>query len=81
MTEPPPDVVAPEHRWIWYAACRLLEQNASVAFTILAIDGDPSDNPLKEWHNSGMEQERDSRKAHGAGLLLPGPAPKNSLCS
>ena len=51
MTEPPPDVVAPEHRWIWCAACKLLEENADL--TIFAKDSDPSDNGGDECENTG----------------------------
>jgi hypothetical protein len=42
VTDPPPAVVAPEHRWIWYAACKLLEENADLIG--LAVDSDASDN-------------------------------------
>jgi hypothetical protein len=55
MTEPPPDVVAPEHRWIWDAACRLLEENAS--FTDRGDDTIVSDIREDAWHNSDVEQE------------------------
>jgi hypothetical protein len=51
VTDPPPDVVAPEHRWIWYAACKLLEDNAGL--TILSKSTDPSDNSDDECENTG----------------------------
>jgi hypothetical protein len=52
MTDPPPDVVAPEHRWIWYAACKLLEDNAGL--TILAVDSDNSDDGCENTdHGAG----------------------------
>lgn len=61
--EPPPDVakLAPEHREIWYAACRLLEENADLI--ALAVDSDIGDDG---WQNSDMEQEHISRKAREA---------------
>jgi hypothetical protein len=51
VTDPPPDVVAPEHRWIWYEACKLLEDNAGL--TILSNSTDPSDNSDDGCENTG----------------------------
>ena len=70
MTEPPPEVVPPQYWEIWYAACRLLEQNAGL--TILSkyaeIGEDKCDNSL-------IEQERDSREAHGVDAYPFPPCP------
>jgi hypothetical protein len=48
MTDPPPEVVAREYWEIWYAACRLLEENADLIG--LAKDSDTSDD---ECENTG----------------------------
>ena len=48
MSEPPPEVVPREYWEIWYAACRLLEENAGL--TILAKVSDNSDD---ECENTG----------------------------
>lgn len=61
MTEPPPDVAAPEHRWIWYEACRLLEENAG--FTSLSKYAEIGED---KCNNSLMEQEHGNRKDRGA---------------
>jgi len=42
--EPPPEVVPPQYWEIWYAACKLLEENASEALTILAFVSDNGDD-------------------------------------
>jgi hypothetical protein len=70
--EPPPHVVARDHREIWYAACRLLEENAGTALTDLADSTDPSDNGDDECENSDMKRETSSARTVGA-LTSPFP--------
>jgi hypothetical protein len=62
MTEPPPDVVAPEYREIWYAACRLLEENAGL--TILADHSDISDDGWQNSEHGAGDASRKAREAH-----------------
>ena len=48
VTEPPPEAVPREYWEIWYAACRLLEENAD----LIALAKD-SDNGDDECENTG----------------------------
>jgi hypothetical protein len=54
MTEPPPEVVPREYWEIWYAACRLLEENAGLAILTGHSDfAKDSDNSDDECENTG----------------------------
>ena len=51
MTEPPPAVVPREYWEIWYAACRLLEENAD----LIALGDSSEEDGGVTTHNSGAE--------------------------